>query len=453
MQSKKVGSVHFPNNHQKIKPSLNHNDRTCLKSPNIHQEYTHLNECTATAKEVRKEIDKLYKEAMSKMAGKKGKRTPKNNSFTECIIECDENTSMEQLKELTQKIADLTGFTPLQIAFHKDEGRDKGEGFKTHYHAHAVFFTLDKETGKQLARNSKSLNPENLSKMQDLGAEILLMQRGEKRFDKEEFERCKAEHRAYKNPKKKAYFQSYQDYHAYQDRKDELEKREQELFKMEQELKEREKRLKEQEDELKLKNEAFLLDYEALKLKEQELKELQASIEYDHRKAFDKLEQEHLSNVKGFKAFTLNALTLGKRNQRLKNQYAESKKALTATLHEAKKEYSIKEQSLKNEIANKENQLNESYAINQQLRADKKALEQDLQQVRGFSDKYYNELKTLKGTILQGFDIGKERTFLLENGELSPQAQPFKSLIYEAIEKYRTPQKNTTRMAGYERGF
>ncbi|MBO0090262.1 hypothetical protein JND37_15265, partial [Listeria monocytogenes] len=60
----------------------------------------------------------------------------------------------------------------------------KGEK-QTHYHAHAVFFTLD-NNGLQLARREASLNKANLSKIQTLTAQSLKMERGANRYENNE---------------------------------------------------------------------------------------------------------------------------------------------------------------------------------------------------------------------------------------------------------------------------
>lgn len=181
----KIGAVHF---NPKIQPHLQHNDRTNSNADNIRKDLSHLNECDKSASQALKQIDTLYKEAMQKLdeAKKKGKRTPKERSFHEAIFEINESTTMQQCQELTQRIAELTGFTPLQISIHKDEGHTNEQGeWIPHYHAHAVFFTLDKSTGKQLARQEASLNPRNLSKIQDIASKVLEMQRGERHFKDE----------------------------------------------------------------------------------------------------------------------------------------------------------------------------------------------------------------------------------------------------------------------------
>ena len=81
------------------------------------------------------------------------------------------------------------GITPLQIFLHKDEGHwlggkpdaeDKesfqvgGKWFKPNYHAHIVFDWMNHETGK-----SRKLNDEDMTAMQTLASDILMMERGQ----------------------------------------------------------------------------------------------------------------------------------------------------------------------------------------------------------------------------------------------------------------------------------
>ena len=79
--------------------------------------------------------------------------------------------------------------TPLQIFLHKDEGHwlsgqpeagdresfQVGEKwFKPNYHAHIVFDWMNHDTGK-----SRKLNEEDMTEMQSLASDILLMERGQ----------------------------------------------------------------------------------------------------------------------------------------------------------------------------------------------------------------------------------------------------------------------------------
>ncbi|ENB9426133.1 hypothetical protein ABI917_001696 [Campylobacter jejuni] len=256
----KIGAVHC---NPKISPHLQHNDRTNSTSPNIHKERSHLNECNKSAQEALREIDKLYNEAMEKQKGKKGKKTPKERSYHEFIYEINENTTMEQCEKLTEQIAKLTGFTPLQISIHRDEGHTNGKGeFVTHYHAHAVFFTLDKNTGKQLARMEASLTKENLSKIQDLTAQTLQMERGERRFERGE---------------KKNYIQDYKEYAR-------VKEQEREILDI---------ALETQETALKLKNDLEAMGNQ-LKIKEMDLNAKETHLNEERQTRRQKQEKELL---------------------------------------------------------------------------------------------------------------------------------------------------------------
>ena len=93
------------------------------------------------------------------------------------------------------------GITPLQIFLHKDEGHwlsgqpeagdresfQVGEKwFKPNYHAHIVFDWMNHDTGK-----SRKLNDEDITEMQSLASDILLMERGQSKAvtSKEHLER------------------------------------------------------------------------------------------------------------------------------------------------------------------------------------------------------------------------------------------------------------------------
>ncbi|KQH22752.1 mobilization protein, partial [Campylobacter coli] len=56
--------------------------------------------------------------------------TKKEKCYHEFIYEIGENTTMEQCQVLTQKIAELTGFTPLQVVIHRDEVSENAKGEK-----------------------------------------------------------------------------------------------------------------------------------------------------------------------------------------------------------------------------------------------------------------------------------------------------------------------------------
>lgn len=313
----KVAAAHC---NPKKQPALNHNDRTNDSAKTITKDLTHLNEYSCSSDEVRKNIDKLYKEAQENFsnycatkngltkAGKpKGLQnfTKKDKCYHEFIYEISENTTMEQCQELTQKIAKLTGFTPLQVVIHRDEIHENAKGEKqTHFHAHAVFFTLDKETGLQLARQEGSLNKQNLSKIQTLASESLKMERGKNRYEKGE--------------QQPQYIQDYKDYARFKEQETRLL---QEINRQEAELKRKEELIKAQKTELEKR--------------EREYQESLAKLQQKHYEAFDELFRQYRAK----ESFLKNLFTLGKHNEKVRQEYKIAEKSLTATLTQAESKF------------------------------------------------------------------------------------------------------------------
>lgn len=336
----KVTSAHF---NPKIKPYLRHNDRTNTSSPNIHKKLTHLNECTKPSSEVLKEIDKLYDEAMAKLKGTKGKRTPKERSFHEAIFEIAEDTTMEQCQELADAICKLTGFRALQISIHRDEGHTDLEGnFKTHYHAHAVFFTLDKDTGKQLARQEASLNKRNLSKIQDLASEILGLERGQK-------------------GSKKQYISDYREYKKIQQAKTEaqreikasFEKQGEKLAIKEQELAQKELEIQEELKSIAEQRKWILRQKEELLEQERNLEKQKEEILGNAKDAHEALMVEYNSRFSTFK----NILTLGKHRRQLVEEFKKAENFLANQTDKAIREVNRRLESSEQLIENLRKQL------------------------------------------------------------------------------------------------
>lgn len=347
----KIGAVHF---NPKIKPHPEHNDRTDTRSKNIFHDLTSKNEYSCTAKQARAKISNLYKNALAQQKGKQGKKTQKERSYHEAIFEINENTTMEQCKELTAKIAELTGFTPIQIVIHRDEGHiDNNGNFKPHYHAHALFFTLDKNTGKQLARQQASLNPKNLSKMQDLAADILQMQRGKEYF-------------ANKEPSPKL-IQNQNDFKKY---------------------KQAEQRLKKelQEQERAINENLHLQNLQELRIAEQ--KQELTKTQVDLNKKIQKLEQGHQESINNLwhkevldkKNNLKNFVTFGNYHKQLEQNFREQKNELLTIFNEATKtaenEANKRIREITISLENKERELQETRKLyNQKLQENLKQSE------------------------------------------------------------------------------
>lgn len=107
---------------------------------------------------------------------KSGRKLQKNAMpVREAVVVIKENTTMLELQNLAKRLEEELDIRIFQIAIHKDEGHtDKGtKEWKPNYHAHLVADWQDLKTGKTLKHQSF-----HYSKMQDLTAECLNMERG-----------------------------------------------------------------------------------------------------------------------------------------------------------------------------------------------------------------------------------------------------------------------------------
>ena len=107
---------------------------------------------------------------------KSGRKLQKNAMpVREAVVVIKENTTMQDLHNLSKRLEEELKVRVFQIAIHKDEGHyDKDtKEWKPNYHAHLVADWQDLQTGKTLKHQSF-----HYSKMQDLAAECLDMERG-----------------------------------------------------------------------------------------------------------------------------------------------------------------------------------------------------------------------------------------------------------------------------------
>ncbi|MCS3870697.1 CII-binding regulator of phage lambda lysogenization HflD [Chryseobacterium ginsenosidimutans] len=107
---------------------------------------------------------------------KSGRKLQKNAMpVREAVVVIKEDTTMLELQNLAKRLEEELDIRVFQIAIHKDEGHtDKNtKEWKPNYHAHLVADWQDLNTGKTLKHQSF-----HYSKMQDLTAECLNMERG-----------------------------------------------------------------------------------------------------------------------------------------------------------------------------------------------------------------------------------------------------------------------------------
>lgn len=126
--------------------------------------------------ERQKNCVKLYEEKIGQ------KMQAKTVPLREGVVVIDEKTTMNDLLFLSKAITKELGWECLQIHIHRDEGYvlsgdNKGgaEVSKLNLHAHLIFDCQDKQTGKMFRNNKRQM-----SKVQDLCADILQMERGQK---------------------------------------------------------------------------------------------------------------------------------------------------------------------------------------------------------------------------------------------------------------------------------
>ena len=107
---------------------------------------------------------------------KSGRKLQKNAMpIREAVVVIKEDTTMLELQNLANRLEEELSIRVFQIAIHKDEGHtDKDtKEWKPNHHAHLVADWQDLNTGKTLKHQSF-----HYSKMQDLTAECLNMERG-----------------------------------------------------------------------------------------------------------------------------------------------------------------------------------------------------------------------------------------------------------------------------------
>ena len=137
----------------------------------IRKDLTHKNEYWMEQK-IADQIQKIE----SYCKEKSGRKLQKNAMpIREAVVVIKENTTMQDLHNLSKRLEEELKILIFQIAIHKDEGHFDKETkeWKPNYHAHLVADWQDLETGKTLKHQSF-----HYSKMQDLAAECLEMERG-----------------------------------------------------------------------------------------------------------------------------------------------------------------------------------------------------------------------------------------------------------------------------------
>ena len=140
---------------------------------------------------VKEKTGRAMQEKERERKGKNGKiiKVAGCSPIREGVLLIRPDTALADVHKFGKECQRRWGITPLQIFLHKDEGHwlngqpdaeDKesfqigNRWFKPNCHAHIVFDWMNHETGK-----SRKLNDEDMTEMQSLAADILLMERGQ----------------------------------------------------------------------------------------------------------------------------------------------------------------------------------------------------------------------------------------------------------------------------------
>ena len=100
----------------------------------------------------------------------------------ECVVVINEDTRLKALLRFTRMVESRWGIKALQVHLHRDEGHYEIPGddstWKPNYHAHIIWDWMDHSTGKSI-----KLDADDMSAMQDMVAEALNMERGQKKAE------------------------------------------------------------------------------------------------------------------------------------------------------------------------------------------------------------------------------------------------------------------------------
>ena len=145
----------------------------------VNKELSHLNESTysklANSDPSIKDLALRERQCRELYQEKTGQKAQSKTVFLrEGVVVIEKSTSKGDMAKLMREIAKYTGWTPLQVHIHRDEGHyDKNGEFIQNLHAHVIFDCQDKSSGKVIR-----VDKEQLSTIQDITAKCLKMERG-----------------------------------------------------------------------------------------------------------------------------------------------------------------------------------------------------------------------------------------------------------------------------------
>ena len=133
---------------------------------------------------IKQKTGRAMQEKEIKYPGKGGKMITRQGAspIRECVVVTEKDTKLKDLLRFTNEVEKKWGIKALQVHIHRDEGHCEVPGdektWVPNYHAHIIWDWMDHSTGKSI-----KLNADDMSEMQDMVAEALDMERGQKKSE------------------------------------------------------------------------------------------------------------------------------------------------------------------------------------------------------------------------------------------------------------------------------
>ena len=133
---------------------------------------------------VKQKTGRAMQEKDVQYTDKNGKVRTRNGAspIRECVVVIEKDTKLKDLLRFTKEVEKKWGIKALQVHLHRDEGHYENPADENtwvpNYHAHIIWDWMDHSTGKSI-----KLNADDMSTMQDMVAEALDMERGQKKSE------------------------------------------------------------------------------------------------------------------------------------------------------------------------------------------------------------------------------------------------------------------------------
>ena len=133
---------------------------------------------------VKQKTGRAMQEKDVQYTDKNGKVRTRNGAspIRECVVVIEKDTKLKDLLRFTKEVEKKWGIKALQVHLHRDEGHYENPSYENtwvpNYHAHIIWDWMDWKTGKSI-----KLNADDMSTMQDMVAEALDMERGQKKSE------------------------------------------------------------------------------------------------------------------------------------------------------------------------------------------------------------------------------------------------------------------------------